>query len=37
LRFTVGKGNTEPQIDVAVAALIESVRRARALAGLAAD
>ena len=31
LRFTVGRGNTEEQIDQAVAALVEAVDRARSL------
>lgn len=35
LRFTVGRGNTPEQIDDAVAAVVESVQRARALAGAA--
>jgi cysteine desulfurase len=34
LRFTVGRDNTPEQIDVAIAALAESVDRARALAAL---
>jgi cysteine desulfurase len=33
LRFTVGRSNTEAQIDDAIEALAESVNRARALAG----
>lgn len=32
LRFTVGRGNTEAQIDEAIAALVQSVGRARSLA-----
>ena len=31
LRFTVGRSNTEEQIDVAIDALVDSVRRAQAL------
>lgn len=34
LRFTVGRQNTEEEIDDAVAALADSVERARALAGV---
>jgi cysteine desulfurase len=33
LRFTVGRSNTEEQIDDAIAALVESVDRARSLIG----
>jgi cysteine desulfurase len=33
LRFTVGRSNSEEQIDDAIAALVESVDRARSLAG----
>jgi cysteine desulfurase len=36
LRFTVGRSNTEVQIDEAIDALVSSVDRARALAGIAA-
>jgi cysteine desulfurase len=36
LRFTVGRGNTEQQIDEATDALVESVERARELAGIGA-
>jgi cysteine sulfinate desulfinase/cysteine desulfurase-like protein len=36
LRFTVGRSNTEVQIDEAIDALVSSVDRARALAGSAA-
>ena len=36
LRFTVGRSNTEGQIDDAVEAVVSSVSRARALAGSAA-
>ena len=36
LRFTVGRENTSEQIDEAVAALVEAVRRAQMLAGAAA-
>jgi cysteine desulfurase len=35
LRFTVGRSNTERQIDDAVAALVEAVNRARAFVGSA--
>lgn len=33
LRFTVGRGNTDQQIDEAIEAVVESVERARALSG----
>lgn len=36
LRFTVGRGNTPEQIDEAIDAIVESVARARLLAGAAA-
>jgi cysteine sulfinate desulfinase/cysteine desulfurase-like protein len=32
LRFTVGRSNTEQQIDDAIDAMVESVKRARSLA-----
>jgi cysteine desulfurase len=37
LRFTVGRGNTEDQIDEAIGALVESVERARTLSGMLAN
>ncbi len=37
LRFTVGRENTDEQIDDAIDAVVESVERARTLAGAAAD
>ena len=33
LRFTVGRSNTEGQIDLAIEAVVSSVHRARAFAG----
>ena len=33
LRFTVGRSNTEEQIDIAVDAVVEAVRRVRAFTG----
>jgi cysteine desulfurase len=37
LRFTVGRANSEEQIDDAIDALVESVNRARSLAGSVAN